>query len=259
MIVDKTNLSYRQLLKNVFLNGNYTTPRRQVAHELLGMSAIFSLKSPIIVSDARKLSYTFMAAEALWITSGDNSVAGIAPYCKKIRDFSDNGLTFNGAYGPRWIEQKDYIINTLKQDPESRQAVMTIFRERPTPSKDIPCTVSLQWVIRADTIHCIVNMRSSDLFLGLPYDIFNFSMMTMEIREALRDIPMWEDLMLGNLYYSAGSCHIYARDMPKIKDIIDEKPEAFFLNQELYLGDDSKETRESWLYIMRKTGEFNYE
>ena len=75
-----------------------------------------------------------MAAEALWILSGDNKVETIAPYNKNIKQFSDDGIIFQGAYGPRIISQLDYVIESLRKDRESRQAVLTIWNPNPKPS-----------------------------------------------------------------------------------------------------------------------------
>ena len=109
------------------------------------------------------------------------------------------------------VSQLEYCKRTLRQDLDSRQAVLTIWQPRPEPSKDIPCTVSMQFLIRDNKIHTIVNMRSSDAYLGLPYDLFVFSCITAK----LRDLMGKRGLRLGNLTVFAGSSHIYQRDYAK--------------------------------------------
>ncbi len=134
-------------------------------------------------------------------------MATIAGYNKNIAQFSDNGYTFDGAYGPRVVAQMPYLLEQL-QKPGSRQAIMTIWSPSPAPSKDIPCTVSWQCLAREGRLHAIVTMRSSDIWLGLPYDIHNFGQLTSGVASAL-------GLELGSLTYLLGSSHLYDRDREK--------------------------------------------
>jgi thymidylate synthase len=152
-----------------------------------------------------------MFAEAWWILSGDDRVSTIEPYSSQIAAFSDNGLTFNGAYGPQIMHQLPQIIETLHRSPESRQAVMTTWKPNPAKSKDIPCTISDQFLIRNNRLDVIHTMRSSDIWLGWPYDVFNFSMIAAYVVKALHQwLPTLE---LGDLYFNAGSQHLYRKNI----------------------------------------------
>ena len=99
---------------------------------------------------------------------------------------------------------------------------MTIWRPNPRDSKDIPCTVSIQWLIRDNTIHCIDNMRSSDIWLGWPYDIFNFTMLTGYIMLLLRERGI-DNLKLGNIYLNAGSQHLYSNNFEAAEKILTDR------------------------------------
>jgi thymidylate synthase len=102
-------------------------------------------------------------------------------------------------------------------DECTRQAVISIWRPCPRPSKDIPCTLSLQFLLR-DNIHmdCVASMRSSDSYLGIPYDIFTFSMISWYI--ALM-IYFESDHVVHprHLHIVAGSQHLYERDLGKVE------------------------------------------
>lgn len=170
-----------------------------------------------------------MCAEAAWILSGDNRVDTIAPFSRMISKFSDDGLTFSGAYGPPIIDQLPYIINSILVDQFTRQAVLTIWRQKPGVSKDIPCTISAQWVLRKNEqgagrlLHCFVNMRSSDVWLGVPYDWFNFTMISGFILLGLKwrsQSGLFDDAMLGNLYFTAGSQHLYEQHWEQGKNCV---------------------------------------
>lgn len=174
----------------------------------------------ILVNEKRNLNYRFMVAEWLWIYFGDNSVDTIARYNSQMRKFSDDERTLTGAYGPRVSFQYEYIRQALKKDRDTRQAVMTIFSPTPAPSKDIPCTISLQFFIRQHVLHLTANMRSSDIWLGLPYDVFSFTM----IANALT----WFDplIRLGSLTLNLGSSHLYETNLEEAQKIVYEPDEG---------------------------------
>jgi thymidylate synthase len=166
------------------------------------------MRQPVVLSPSRKLSYQFMAAEAYWILTGDNRVKTIAPFNKRIHEFSDDGEIFFGAYGPKILDQLDYIIQKLKDDRDTRQAGLTIWRENPPRSKDIPCTISAFFNIRNDKLNAHVFMRSSDIWLGIPYDLFNFSMLGHLICGHLNQASIL--VSPGQLYLTAASSHLYS-------------------------------------------------
>lgn len=203
--------------------GNEVSPRGMLVRESVAYMSVLSMMDPIIHNPRRKLGYKFMAAEAAWILSGDDRVETIKPYSKDISKFSDDGVTFFGAYGPKIRSQMTYVMNAIDSDPDTRQAVLTIWRETPPSSRDIPCTVSLQWLVRSGNLHCVATMRSSDLWLGHPYDIFNFSAVSFALLielNRLRNERGALPLTLGNLYLTAGSKHIYERNFEGVRDIV---------------------------------------
>lgn len=206
-------------LQHIFKNGHRVSPRGMLVYEVLGYGSIINMNDPIIANPLRKLGYKFMAAEAAWILGGDDRVETIAPYSKAISQFSDDGDRFFGAYGPKVHQQLAYAVGALRDDNDSRQAVINIWRENPGQSKDIPCTLSLQFMIRRGKLNCFATMRSSDLWLGHPYDIFNFSAASFLILLLLRAEGL--ELELGDLYLMAGSKHLYAKNIEDVSDIIE--------------------------------------
>ena len=202
-----TNMAWQGLLHMIMKHGQESSPRGQKTKELLGVKSLIDMTQPIITIQERKLGYRFMAAEAAWIMSGDNRVSTISPYSKAISNFSDDGLFFFGAYGPRIRDQLGHVVKSLSDDRDSRQAVITIWRPNPRQSKDIPCTISCQFMIRGDLLHCFMNMRSSDAWLGVPYDWFNFSMLSYGVCLLLRDKDI--NVHPGLLHFYAASQHLY--------------------------------------------------
>lgn len=201
--------------------------RGRTSSELLAHRTVWPMSRAVVLCPERRLGYKFLAAEAAWILSGSNRLGEIAPFAKNLRELSDDGVHLYGAYGPPFREQLPYVLETLTRDGQSRQAVSTIWRPRPGPWKDVPCTIALQYLIRPERVdlgpypdtalhrhdnvlHCVASMRSSDAWLGVPYDIHTFSMTAAYVALLLRDRV--GPLRLGNLYLTAGSQHLYLMD-----------------------------------------------
>ena len=207
-------------------HGREVEPRGKRTYELPQQTVVIDMNRPVLTVPGRQLSYQFMAAEAYWILTGDRHVSTIAPYNRHISNFSDDGVTFAGAYGPRIMEQLNYVINKLIEDPDSRQAGLTIWTPNPSPSKDIPCTVAIWFQVRAAKLNCHVFMRSSDLWLGLPYDLFNFSMLAHLVCGHLRKSLLHQLLEPGELYLTAVSLHLYEEHRLRLVEVINNGPDG---------------------------------
>lgn len=157
----------------------------------------------LFTNHERNLSYRFAVAEWLWIWYGRDDVKTIAQYNRHIANFSDNGIDFNGAYGVPVQAQWQHVLQLLKNDADTRQAVIQIYRVPTGPTRDLPCTLSLQFLLRDGELNVIANMRSSDIWLGLPYDAFNFSMLGNILAGQL-------GVGLGYLAFNLGSSHLYS-------------------------------------------------
>lgn len=224
-------------LEDLFLDGVPTQPRGQPTIELLQHTVVVDLLHPVISAPSRKLSEKFLGGEAHWILSGDNRVETIAPYNRNIAQFSDDGVEFFGAYGPRIVDQLDYVVEKLLEDEDSRQAGLTTWRQNPPSTKDVPCTISMFFNLRKSKLNCHVYMRSNDVWLGFPYDVFNFSMVAMLVlcrlngKLALGDPPYQGEerdfpvvYRPGALYLTAMSRHLYKRNQDAALQVMQDEP-----------------------------------
>lgn len=172
------------------------------------------LKSPI-----RKLPMRYMIGELLWYLSGNNSLEAIRLYTKAWDRMSDDGETVNSNYGTRIqnaiceyscevFDQLKMVEEMLRRNPDSRQAVIHIKQARDLvayPTKDVNCTVCLQFFIREGKLYMTTYMRSNDLWMGFPNDVFQFT--AIQIYLAMR---LGKEL--GTYTHIAGSLHLYQRD-----------------------------------------------
>jgi thymidylate synthase len=216
------NATWCTTLQNLLTTGQPVNPRGIATRELPQGTIVVDMRYPVLTTQERKLSYRFMAAEAYWILSGDNTVSGIAPWNNNIERFSDDGETFFGAYGPRIVSQLDYVVDKLRFDPDTRQAGLTIWRENPPATKDVPCTVAMFVQLRDSKLNLHVFMRSSDVWLGLPYDVFSFSMLGHLICTRLNEgVPKTGMLISpGTLHLTAASSHLYETNVDAAQAVL---------------------------------------
>lgn len=243
-MIGSVNKTWCGLLRMLLTDGEVVRVRDQTTRELISHSSQVEMSRAVITAPSRKLGYRFLPAEAAWILSGDNRLSTIRPYSKTVSQHSDDGYSFFGGYGPKFVEQLSYVVDALYRDQYSRQAVMSLWRERPRDTKDIPCTTTLQWLIRPNplvqgdfALNCVTTMRSSDAWLGWPYDVHTFSMMSAMVallyRNRYRALDkglinsVAENLDLGTLYLTAGSQHLYKRDWEMAEVASQDSGEAF--------------------------------
>lgn len=177
------------------------------------LNAVTVIKDPtrgIVLSDIRKMPMRYAVGELMWYLSGNKDLSAIQNYTKAWDRMSDDGKTVNSNYG--WciqhkygFDQWDYVRNMLITDPNSRQAVLHIKTADDKPSKDVNCTVCLQFLVRDGKLHATVYMRSNDIWMGFPYDVFSFTAMQCKMAMEL-------GVGIGTYTHIAGSLHLYERN-----------------------------------------------
>lgn len=230
--------------------GETVSPRGQETSELLHSTVEVDLRYPALVNPKRGISHDFMAAESRWIVTGDDRLSPLEPHAPSIGAFADvdptlckytrsgknqqegsvvpsdgdglelRGTRFYGAYGPRFVEEMPRVVRCLGEDTDTRQAWLTLWRTNPPPTRDVPCTIALGFTIRNGRLNCHAYMRSSDVWLGLPYDVFTFSVLTYRIGQEVAQL-YGKHYGLGDLYLTAASSHLYGRDVEKARDALD--------------------------------------
>lgn len=219
------------------------SPRGQKIKERLAVT--LELKNPrarLLSCKKRNTNYGFAVGEFLWYWQGKQDLSTMLYYNKRMKDYSDDGLTLNSAYGHRLKKvevsypginvesgnQWDICKHTLLQDSDSRRAVMTINWPKDEAkavfegSKDVPCTLSLQFFIRNNRLDLHVHMRSNDVMWGLTYDLFSFTLFQECMLLDLQKEEKFKDLKLGRYYHTAGSLHLYEPHFKQAEEIVQE-------------------------------------
>ena len=214
---DVMRLSFKKILEA----GENIRPSRGPAKELAG--AVLKITNPlarISRTESRAVPFSCLG-ELCWYLSGSNKLSFIRYYIPKYSDDAD-GDEIHGGYGPRLFNWKDVnqfkaVLDLLTRNRDSRRAVIQLYDARDLVGhfKDVPCTCSLQFMIRQDRLNMITHMRSNDAYLGLPADVFCFTML-QEI--AARSLSV----ELGSYTHMVGSFHLYEDDFQAAETFIEE-------------------------------------
>jgi hypothetical protein len=173
----------------------------------------------VLLSVARDANPFFHLMESLWMLAGRNDVEWLAQYLPRMRDFSDDGQTFHGAYGYRWrnhfgMDQVMMIQRMLRNDPTTRRAVLQMWdptADLERTSKDLPCNLSAKFEIDGRHLNMTVFNRSNDLILGaLGANVVHFSMLQEVIANLVGCEVGWYEQISAN-------AHVYVAEWEKRK------------------------------------------
>lgn len=204
----------KKVFKEVLDNGTEVEPTKGKTKELSGV--LLKLTNPLgrLSRTEGKGTIFSCLGELLWYLSGSNQLDQIQYYIQHYHQYSDDGKTIFGAYGPKLFGadgQIPSVIRALQERGSTRKAVVQLFSSSDikAPHKDIPCTCTLQFLVREGKLSLYTAMRSNDAFKGLPHDIFAFTML-QELTARKLGIPM------GEYGHYVTSLHIYMDDLDKI-------------------------------------------
>lgn len=165
----------------------------------------------------RKMPIRYAIGELLWYNSRNITAESISPFSKFWTKIAEPDGTVNSNYGycihdKFGFDQWEMVKELLKNNPTSRQAILHIKEARnvvDNPTKDLNCTIALQFLLRNGKLDMITTMRSNDIWLGLPYDVFNFTCMQIQMAMEL-------NVEIGKYYHNVGSLHLYKKDVEKL-------------------------------------------
>lgn len=227
--------AYHTFIDRVLEIGQPVSPRGITTFELVNSTLVIRNPLDRVVADrGRCMNIGFAFAEWYAMIYGVDSLEFFQRFVHNYGRYSTDGIKVDGSYGTRVryplitfsshglpfsageADQLQSVIAKLQDDPCSRQAVMSIYNADDITigagGKNTPCTLTLQFLIRDNALHLIVNMRSSDVYIGLTYDIFVFTMLQEYVARQL-DVP------LGLYFHNAASLHAYESDLPNFKKL----------------------------------------
>lgn len=215
------------ILRDLLDTGDRLNSRNGTVYEL--SPARITLTEPALhpemTTPGRRASLPAQIAETMWILAGRDDISWLSHYLPRAPQFSDDGQTWRGAYGPRiryWdghTDQLRYVAELLDSDPDSRRAVINIYNPTvdSTPGLDVPCNDWLHFLIRDGSLNLHVATRSNDVIWGWSgINSFEWTALLMVLAGALGVEP-------GSITFSISSLHLYEHHKEKAERILDNK------------------------------------
>jgi thymidylate synthase len=232
---DLLQKTYKKLFK-----GKIVVASRGSTLERIG--ALLVLTNPrarLSSSESRGKIFSALG-ELIWYLSGSDSADHITYYIKRYEAEAEPDGTIHGAYGTRLIHKNGFnqisnVVNLLRAKPTSRRAVIQLFSADDLVGSyaEIPCTCTIQLLVRKDRLDTLVNMRSNDAYWGLPHDVFAFTMLQELIARQL-------ELEVGQYRHFVGSLHLYDTALSDAESYVAEGWQSRLAMPAMPMGDQSE-------------------
>lgn len=212
-------------ISRIWEHGELIAPRDNITKEILHATVV--IRNPLnrlYIIPGRNDNIFAKIAETIWTLQGRDDIDWLSWYLPRAKDFSDDGRTWRGAYGPRlnnWAgvdamaNQIKNVVYKLSEDPDTRQAVISLWdpSEDFKPTKDVPCNNWIHFIIRDKTLHMSIAQRSSDVWWGFSgIDAFFWGILHQMM-------AFWVGAKVGTLNYFITSFHLYERHFKQAEHV----------------------------------------
>jgi thymidylate synthase len=232
--------AYKQLLQHILDNGYRKEDRTGTGTtSVFGYQMRFNLQEGFPLVTTKKIHLKSIIYELLWFLKGDTNIHYLTENGVRIwNEWADENGELGPVYGHQWrnwnsegIDQIQEIINTLKNNPDSRRMVVSAWNPSvmPDTSKSFsenvsngkaalpPCHALFQFYVVENKLSCQLYQRSADVFLGVPFNIASYALLTMMIAQVC-------ELQLGDFVHTFGDVHIYNNHIEQVKLQLTREP-----------------------------------
>ncbi len=215
--------AYLDILRNVYINGKYSKDRTGVGrHRNFFEVFRHDLNEGFPLLTTKEVHFKSVLVELLWFLSGDTNIAFLKKHGVSIWDeWSDMNGDLGAIYGHQWrnwsnsvgesgVDQISNVIAEIKANPNSSRLVVNSWNVSALPNMKLPpCHYTFQFFVLDGVLSCHAHMRSADLFLGVPFNIASYALLTHIIAYVC-------DLQVGELVLTMTDCHIYANHLEQV-------------------------------------------
>ena len=206
---------YHQLLRHILETGASKTDRTGTGTiSCFGYQMRFNLQDGFPMVTTKKLHLKSIVYELLWFLKGDTNVKYLNDHNVSIwNEWADANGELGPVYGKQWrswqgadgtvIDQITDVINQIKKNPDSRRLIVSAWNVAELPKMALmPCHALFQFYVADGRLSCQLYQRSADVFLGVPFNIASYALLTMMIAQVC-------DLEYGDFVHSFGDVHLY--------------------------------------------------
>lgn len=246
---------YQDLVRHLLTHGNKKKDRTGTGTvSVFGYQMRFDLNAGFPLLTTKKVHLKSIIHELLWFLQGSTNIAYLKENGVRIWDeWADEHGNLGPVYGYQWrnwpkpdgahIDQITQVVNMIKSNPDSRRLIVSAWNVADVDQMKLPpCHAFFQFYVADGKLSCQLYQRSADIFLGVPFNIASYALLTMMVAQVC-------GLKLGDFVHTLGDAHIYSnhfeqvneqlkRDLrtlpimhinPNVKDIFDFKFEDFTL------------------------------
>jgi len=213
---------YLDFLRNIREKGNFKADRTGTGTvSLFGHQMRFDLQKGFPLLTTKKLSLRSIIHELLWFLNGDTNVKYLNDNKVTIWDeWADENGNLGPVYGKQWrkwetsdgrvVDQISQIVAEIKTNPNSRRLLVNAWNVGELDKMALPpCHLLFQFYVANNKLSCQLYQRSCDAFLGVPFNIASYSLLTHMVAEQC-------DLEVGEFVWTGGDCHIYSNHLEQV-------------------------------------------
>ena len=223
---------YHQLLRRILDEGAEKTDRTGTGTlSVFGHQMRFNLNAGFPLVTTKKLHLRSIIHELLWFLKGETNIAYLKEHGVSIWDeWADENGDLGPVYGSQWrswptadggtIDQIAQLIEMIGQDPDSRRLIVSAWNVAEIPKMKLPpCHLLFQFYVANQRLSCQLYQRSADVFLGVPFNIASYALLTAMVAQVTGYFP-------GEFVHTIGDAHLYANHLEQAREQLSRTPKA---------------------------------
>ena len=221
---------YEDLLRDVLANGSHKSDRTGTGTtSVFGRQLRYDLSQGFPLITTKKVHFKSVALELLWFLRGDSNVRWLQERGVSIWDeWADDNGDLGPVYGVQWrswptpdgghIDQIAKVVEQIRNTPDSRRMIVSAWNPAEVDDMALPpCHAMFQFYVADGRLSCQLYQRSADLFLGVPFNIASYAMLTMMLAQQAGLEP-------GEFVWTGGDCHIYDNHREQVMEQLSREP-----------------------------------
>ena len=218
---------YLDLLRDIMENGVDKMDRTGVGtRSVFGRQMRFDLSKGFPLVTTKKVHLKSIIYELLWFLKGETNVKYLQEHGVRIwNEWADENGELGPVYGSQWrnwngegIDQIAEVINTLKTKPNDRRMIVSAWNVGKIAEMHLPpCHMMFQFYVADNKLSCMLYQRSCDMFLGVPFNIASYALLTMMVAQVCGLEP-------GEFIHTLGDTHIYHNHFEQVKEQLSHTP-----------------------------------
>ena len=221
---------YEDLLREVMESGNPKSDRTGTGtRSLFGKQIRFDLSQGFPLITTKRVHIRSLVVELLWFLRGDTNVRYLHEHDVTIWDeWADENGDLGPVYGAQWrswptpdggvIDQISDVVEQIRTNPDSRRLIVSAWNPADIPQMALaPCHALFQFEVHDGKLSCQLYQRSADLFLGVPFNIASYALLTHMVAQQT-------GLEVGDFVWTGGDCHIYDNHVEQVERQLSRDP-----------------------------------